>query len=100
MMNSFIIATVLVSVVALQHAAVAQVVFRAPQVRPLYEPYLQSSARSRLNFARYSLSPGISNEQLLLEEQWRRFGPAQTGRGWFQFGRAFPVDLSLLDGTW
>jgi hypothetical protein len=58
------------------------------------------------NFATFSLPPTIENEDLLLEEEQHRFNekdiyaPEDAHYGYYQFGKAFDVDLDLKDGTW
>ena len=81
-----------------------QVVFKDSVLRNKYKPWLDSTVALKWNFATFSLPPFINNDDLLFQERKEMFldesNQGEQYSGFYQFGKAFEVDLDLQDGTW
>lgn len=88
----------------LSSTALAQVVFHPGVYKEKFARYLSASPKLQNNYATFSLAPYVSNELLLQEERKEMLSQKRASggmsSGYFQFAKAYPVDLDLLDGTW
>lgn len=80
---------------------VGQVVYKEPVLRRQYADLIDSSKYLKWNYATFALPPYIDNDRLAFEEERTRYAEnPDLSSGYYQFGKAFEVDLDLKDGTW